>query len=268
MGKGQARREHGRCAASRCSALSLALATALVLAAGAAAANPCAPWPGEPVPLPNVSDPDDLRQRWAQLRARELAEAAAALEERAPLRAHELWRRTLCLDPGSSAALAGLRRTPLVAMHAPPVVTREPDDSPGNAWQQLSHPLLLHAQPRPAPAPVARAPQPAAPDTSAFDRALREVEDRVRGAQFEAALASADQGRTAAAALGANADPARTAQLEVLAATAALALGRAGDAQQSLARALDADPDLELDPSSTPPKVVRALAAARAERVQ
>jgi hypothetical protein len=244
----------------------LALFAMLAPAAGAGAADPCAPWPGEPVPLPGVSDPDELRQRWARLRVRELSEAAAALEERAPLRAHELWRRTLCFDPASSAALAGLRRTPLVAVHAPPVVTREPVDRPGDAWQGLSHPILLRAQPKPAPAPVARAPKPAAPDTSAFDRAFRDLEGHVRSARFEAALASADQGRAAAAKLGSHADPARRARLEVLAATAALALGRADDAKQSFARALDADPDLALDPASTPPKVVRALDAARAER--
>jgi hypothetical protein len=237
-----------------------------LLAAGARAAEPCAPWPGEPLPLPSVSDPDELRQRWAVLRARELAEAAAALEERSPLRAHELWRRTLCFDPVSSAAQAGLRRTPVVAVHAPPVVGREPGAAPEDAWQGLSHPLLVRDPPKPTPAPVARAPKPVAPDTSAFDRAFRELEAHVREAQFEAALASADQGRAAAARLGSHADPARTAKLEVLAATAALALGRADAASQSFARALDADPGLKLDPASTPPKVMRALDAARAER--
>jgi tetratricopeptide (TPR) repeat protein len=238
----------------------------LALAASAPAADPCAPWPGEPVPLPTVSDPDDLRQRWASLRARELTEAAAALEAGAPLRAHELWRRALCFDPDSSAALAGLRRTPLVAIHTPAVVTREPAERPEDAWEGLSHPLLLREPPKPAPARVARAPKPAAPDTSAFDRAFRELEGHVRGAQFEAALASAEQGRSAAAKLGSHANRERRAQLEVLAATAALALGRADDAKQSFARALDADPDLALDPVSTPPKVVRALDAARSER--
>jgi hypothetical protein len=238
----------------------------VALSAGASAGDPCAPWPGEPLPLPSVSDPDELRQRWARLRARELSEAAAALEERAPLRAHELWRRTLCFDPASDAALAGLRRTPLLAVHVPTVVRGDPSDPPGDAWQGLSQPLPLREQPKPAPKPVARKPAPAVPDTSSFDRAFRELEGYVRGAQFEAALASADAGRAAAARLGSQLDPARTAQLEVLAATAALALGREGDAKQSLDRALDADPGLALDPVRTPPKVVRALDAARAER--
>jgi hypothetical protein len=241
---------------------------ALVVLAAAAGADPCAPWPGEPMPLPTVSDPDELRQRWARLRVRELSAAAEALQDRAPLRAHELWRRALCIDPDDDTALDGLRRTPRVAVHAPPVVTREPVDRPEDAWQGLSHPILLRAQPKPAP--VARAPKPAprpaAPDTSAFDGALRDLEANVRGAMFEAALASADQGRAAAEKLGSQADPARKARLEVLAATAALALGRADDAKQSFTRALDADPDLALDPASTSPKVMRALDAARAER--
>jgi hypothetical protein len=132
------------------------------------------------------------------------------------------------------------------------VVSREPGDLPGGAWQGLSNPILLREQAKPAPKPVARAPKPAAPDTSSFDRALRELEAHVKSAQFEAALATADVGRAAAAKLGSAANPARTAQLEVLAATAALALGRPDDARQSFARALDSDrPEARSDHHAT-----------------
>jgi hypothetical protein len=90
----------------------------------------------------------------------------------------------------------------------------------------------------------------------------------VRGAEFEAALESATRGRAAVQALGSAADAKRAARLEVLAATAALALGRTADAETSFARALDSDPGLTLDPQVTSPKVRRALERVRKERAQ
>jgi hypothetical protein len=58
-------------------------------------------------------------------------------------------------------------------------------------------------------------------------------------------------------------DAERRVRLEVLSATASIALGRDEAAHRSFERALRADADLELDPASTSPKVVRHLEATR-----
>jgi hypothetical protein len=55
----------------------------------------------------------------------------------------------------------------------------------------------------------------------------------------------------------------RWVRLEVLSATAQLALGDERAARASLARAIEAQPDLVLDPMKTPPKVMRALELTR-----
>jgi hypothetical protein len=91
----------------------------------------------------------------------------------------------------------------------------------------------------------------------------------VRTAQFEQALASAPGLRQRLA--NAPAGGTRTsliAQAEVLAATAELALGKSDAAEKSLRRALAVDPALALDPTTTPPKVLRALEAARGGAVR
>jgi hypothetical protein len=91
--------------------------------------------------------------------------------------------------------------------------------------------------------------------------ALDSIQEHLRGARFEQALARAERGRRD---LGESASPQRLAELEVLAATAALALDRKEDAAASLRRALAADPMLTLDPMQTPPKVRRAFDRVRA----
>lgn len=260
MGNGQAWRK-----ARRVGALGLAL----LLGAGAASAetDPCAPWPGEPMPLPKVTDPDDLRGRWAGLRVQELSKAATDLEEGAPLRARALWARVLCLYPGSAEAEDGLERTRAAAVHKPLIVTTGSSIIGANGWDTLSSELRVTvSRPRPEPAPTPAT--PAAPNTADFDAALVALEGQVKAAQFEAALESAARGRAAAKQLGGAADTKRAAQLEVLAATAALALGRGDDATSSFGRALDQDPQLALDPATTSPKVRRALERARAERTR
>ena len=57
----------------------------------------------------------------------------------------------------------------------------------------------------------------------------------------------------------------RQVRLETLSATALIAFGDERAARASLARALRALPALELDPSTTPPKLLRAFDAARSE---
>jgi tetratricopeptide (TPR) repeat protein len=204
--------------------------------------------------------------RWASLRVRELSLVAHSLEQEYPARAQQLWRRVLCIDPAKAEERAGVERTPAVVVHRPTIVTSGSGESSGDAWAELSQSLYVRLpRPAPAPRPEKTPVAPGPPDTAAFDQALEELETRVRAAQFEAALETAEKGRRAALQLGPE-QAKRTARLEVLAATAALALGRTDAAQTSFERALDADPQLTLDPASTPPKVRRALERVRKER--
>ncbi len=55
-------------------------------------------------------------------------------------------------------------------------------------------------------------------------------------------------------------------RLEIVSATVHVALGDRDAALSSLERALQADPDLALDPAVVPPKVLRVFRAAR-ERI-
>jgi len=109
----------------------------------------------------------------------------------------------------------------------------------------------------------ARAGPRAAP--AAADALVAETAADVRAARFDAALSSAERARHELTRLQREQRAPRTAQLEVWAATAELALGRDAAAQDSLRRALDAEPSLKLDPE-TSPKVRRALDAVRQER--
>ena len=125
--------------------------------------------------------------------------------------------------------------------------------------------------PRTAPRHTARrARAQPAPDArrAALDAQLRTADELLRAARFDEALAR-DRARTTGAgrARDASADRRRcqraARRLEVIAATACIALGRDEAAQQSFERALRADADLELDPARTSPKVVRSLAEKR-----
>jgi hypothetical protein len=248
----------------RWAALWLALAT---LGWGPAIADECAPWPGEPDPLPTLDDPDPLRARWAQLRVVELTERADIREEASPIEAYLFWRRVLCLQPGSFEARLGASRTRPIRIHRPAVVLRDaggeqvlrPDDDP---WIALS-----------APIPVART--AAAPDAAdraaarqrllaAIDAQLDDGEHRLRQARFGAALEAAAEVRRRLDRMRAGEDLRQPwVRLEVLSATAQLALGDERAARESLARAIAWQPDLVLDPMKTPPKVIRALETVR-----
>jgi len=92
---------------------------------------------------------------------------------------------------------------------------------------------------------------------------LDRCEAELRGARFEQALASAEEARELIEAReGPGGDRGR-ARLEVASATAYVALGQNDAALESLERALVADPDLELDPALTSPKVLAVFRAAR-----
>jgi len=241
-----------------CAALEIALASA----APARAASPCDPWPSEPKPLPALDDPDPVRAEWASLRAKELAQWAKRAEADDPLRARQLWRRLLCIDPSNDAALAGVVRARVVAIHRPDLVDEPRPVAPAkDAWAALDAPLGL-AEDEKSASREARMQN----EFRELRSAVGSLEEHVRTAQFEQALAAAPALRKRLE--RAPAGGTRTsliAQSEVLTATAELALGRGDAAEHSLRRALAADPRLTLDPATTPPKVLRALDAARGD---
>lgn len=111
------------------------------------------------------------------------------------------------------------------------------------------------------PEPEAPVPAPRAGDS--WERVLERSEAQLREARFEAALAGADDARRRLDAAGAGSRDPRRVQIEVLAATAEVALGKTEAALASLERALQADPDLELDPAVVSPRVIAVLRAAR-----
>jgi hypothetical protein len=98
-----------------------------------------------------------------------------------------------------------------------------------------------------------------------LDRRLEAISQAVAEAHFQSALSLAQSTRSELDAL-APTDPQaapRLARLELLAATAEVALGRDARARACLVRALRADPALELDASDTTPKLLRLLPEAR-----
>ena len=239
-----------------------------LLLARVAGASSCLAWPGEPTPLPSRDDPDALRGLWAELRVQELVAAARASESAAPLSAQRLWRHVQCLDPSNRTAAAGLERTRVVAVARPPIVAlRKPALEPAEAvaWTDLGAPLRVRVA---LPTASRKAPrrEPPAWDARAADAAIGEAREQLQAARFEEALAAAEQAREKLAGAGAAERRRRDVELDVLTATAQLALGRGDPAQRSLGRALAADPELRLEPSRTPPKVLRALEQARATR--
>jgi len=99
------------------------------------------------------------------------------------------------------------------------------------------------------------------------DGALDEIERMIDEAYFRTALGMVDTRRERLNELSPiGALRPRRARLEVLAATAAIALDRRVDAMRSMRRALRADPSLTLDEQSTPPKVYALLRQARTGR--
>lgn len=99
------------------------------------------------------------------------------------------------------------------------------------------------------------------------DGALDEIERMIDEAYFRTALGMVDTRRERLNELSPiGALRPRRARLEVLAATAAIALDRRVDAMRNMRRALRADPSLTLDEQSTPPKVYALLRQARTGR--
>ena len=119
----------------------------------------------------------------------------------------------------------------------------------------LGAPLAVPRPPPPGPSPSRLA------EIDAFlDRAGQALD----AARFTEVISSTDRARSRLASYPATRlVRQRRVQAEVLAATAAIALGQAEAAERSLGRAIDADPKLALDPLTTSPKVVRALERVR-----
>jgi len=88
-------------------------------------------------------------------------------------------------------------------------------------------------------------------------------EAELRAARFEQALASAAAARDRIDSRKVAGDGPNRARLEVASATAYVALGQNDAALESLERALVANPDLELDPALTSPKVLAVFRVAR-----
>jgi hypothetical protein len=229
--------------------LLLLLPALLFWAASAPAQESCAPWPGEFSPLPTVSDLDPLRARWATLRAEQLAQRAARFEERDGIEANRIWLRVLCFQPENAAAREGALRT------RPSSVLSTPEP-PRKVEQRISAPVAARATPAPRTKPK--------PKPVRFDEPLRRAERLIRSARFDEALAEIEELRPRIeAAPGVRTN--ERARLEVLAATAQVAYGDDAAARASCERALRSDPALQLDARSTPPKLMRAFEAARAE---
>jgi tetratricopeptide (TPR) repeat protein len=92
---------------------------------------------------------------------------------------------------------------------------------------------------------------------------LGRCEAELRTAHFEQALASAGEARDRIDARNGTANDPGRVRLEIASATAYVALGQNDAALESLERALIADPNLELDPALTSPKVLAIFRVAR-----
>lgn len=114
-----------------------------------------------------------------------------------------------------------------------------------------------------AAARTAAGPPPSTPHEPAAALALvTRAEHQLREARFEAALETAATARDRSGPAGRLSGRA-LARLEVVSATAQVALGRTDKALASLERALKADPDLALDPREISPKVIDVYRVAR-----
>jgi hypothetical protein len=259
-------------------AIAAILGAVLLSGAFAAAARAelhlCASWAGEIEPLPSVSDPDPLRAAWAEIRADQLAEAAWKLEPHSRVLANQVWRHASCLDPDRLDFVHALSRTAPVRWARPPILgadvieVEEGEElpEPVSEWSwDLGEPIRVV---------VARTPTPEEGSggvRESFRPSLLEAmepiaaaEKALQEARFELALEWVERGRR----LLETHDPARErpdrrAQLEVLAATAEIALGREDAARESLERALRAQSELSLDPARYSPKLVRLFEEVR-----
>lgn len=240
------------------------LAGALLIVPAAASAD-CAAWPGEPDPLPAAAAMDPLEQRWAQLRRDELAGLARSLEMIDRLEAHRIWRHAACIAPADLELRAGVERTRPAVLHhvgirpfaARDVALRRA--ALASAFAVLDRDALIPSSDQARATPVEF-------DFEPVDRHIEIAGEWLAQARFRAAVDRAALARAKLARLEPH--PAvvrRRARIEMLTATAQIALGLQDDARASVERALRAEPDLELDPLLAPPKLRRLIESARAQ---
>jgi hypothetical protein len=239
-----------------------ACALALLCASAGAASAQCSVWPGEPEPLPQLGGGDEVLERWAGLRRDELRGLALLLEASDPVEARRLWLHAACLAPGDSEIAAALARTVLPVVHRIAVEDAPPPAAARRATLGAAFGVLD------ASARVPAAPELAA-ELEGFD--FREIDAQIAAAaghlnqaRFRAAAELADLARARLARF--SAAPAvreRRARLELVSASARVALGDADEARNSLERALAADRELSLDTKSAPPKLLRLFEEAR-----
>jgi hypothetical protein len=140
----------------------------------------------------------------------------------------------------------------------------ENDRSDGFIGIFQSGAAALHRVVRGARSEPSRAP---AEGIAAVDALLAMAEEKHRSARFGEALETV---RVAVRLLDSEGDASaanpRRAALELVRGKAHLAFGDAQPAVRSFERALDADPDVVLDPDVTSPKVLRSFARARSRR--
>ncbi len=146
----------------------------------------------------------------------------------------------------------------------------QPSAAVAPADEALSLEALARRQHRAAreieePTQVGGAPATRNGSISRIDESLREIEELIDDAYFRTALGlvATTRGLLEEHVAQPGLAP-RRARLEVLSATAEVALGRSARAGESMRRALAADPRLDLDEENTPPKVLSLLRAARA----
>jgi hypothetical protein len=244
------------------------LAFSMTLAHGVhAVPSDCAAWSGEIDPLPSVSDPDPLRAAWARLRADQLAALAMRVEHRSRALAGRLWRHASCLDPERLDFAAGALRAAPVRWVRPQILgAQEVEVSEGDAipYPVSREPWDLEEPIRVIVARVSFA-EPG-PLSAGASTEIAAAQDALRLARFELALEWVARGKEvleAGTPLQEQAN--QRAQLEVLAATAQIALGQEAAARESLVRALRAQPALRLDPALHSPKLVQLLDLVRRE---
>jgi len=162
----------------------------------------------------------------------------------------QLEQHANCLDP---TVAAGPPRGGDLAVIAPAVLVRPRPKLP----------------PRPQPKPATPAPaQVERIDYAEIDSALQDASREIAAARFKGALDFTETARERLKPLPerARGKIERLVKLEVMTATALVALGRSAAATSSFDRALELDPDLQLDTSTTPPKILRLFERVREAR--
>jgi hypothetical protein len=204
---------------------------------------------------------DPFEARWARARRDELQGLALLLEASDPLEAQRVWRHAACLAPDDAEIALALERTARSVVHRPGVEARaslgvERRTTLGAAFALLDRAARV--------APVERGETSAGFDFAPIDAQIDTAALRLDEARFAAALALSDLARARLARFAPEPPVSeRRVRIELLAATARIALGEEQDARTCVERALREQPDLTLDPARFTPKLRRLLGETR-----